>query len=160
MHSWRVLILPHLGAEEEKLFKQYHLDEPWNGPHNRELAERMPDVFGCALDPGAGLSQTSFLALIDPTTGDFLVHPPNPNVTPAPPAPKVPFMVVEVAESNVNWLEPRDLTLHGKSTKWPAATPPAELSYHVGKSHVLLDDLSPSETAADEARAALDPPTE
>lgn len=155
MHTWRVLILPHLGTEEEKLYKQYHFDEPWNGPRNSELAEQMPEVFGCLLDPNADLSQTSFLALVDPVTGDFAVHPPDPNVTPAPPTPKPPFIVVEVAESGVNWLEPKDLVLGGKPTAWPMASPPVELSYHVGKSHVLVDDLTAKETPADEVRAAL-----
>ncbi|HVC98006.1 MAG TPA: DUF1559 domain-containing protein [Pirellulales bacterium] len=155
LHTWRVLILPHLGTEEEALYKQYHFDEPWNGPRNSELAEQMPEVYGCPLDPNADLSQTSFLALLDPVTGDFAVHPPDPNAIPAPPPPKPPFMVVEVAESSVNWLEPKDLVFGGKPAAWPAASPPAELSYHVGKSHVLVDDLTTEDIPADEVRAAL-----
>jgi hypothetical protein len=41
--SWRVLILPYL--EQDKLFKQFKLDEPWDSKNNRELVEKMPDVF-------------------------------------------------------------------------------------------------------------------
>jgi hypothetical protein len=41
--SWRVLLLPHLG--EEKLFREFKLDEPWDGPHNRQLVARMPRVY-------------------------------------------------------------------------------------------------------------------
>ncbi len=41
--SWRVAILPHLG--EEELFKQFKLDEPWDGPHNRGLLPKMPRVY-------------------------------------------------------------------------------------------------------------------
>jgi hypothetical protein len=41
--SWRVTILPHIG--EEKLYKEFKLDEPWNSKHNRKLLARMPDVF-------------------------------------------------------------------------------------------------------------------
>jgi hypothetical protein len=41
--SWRVLILPYL--EQEALYKQFHLDEPWDSPHNRPLIARMPEVF-------------------------------------------------------------------------------------------------------------------
>jgi hypothetical protein len=41
--SWRVLLLPYLG--EEKLFQQFKLDEPWDGPHNRKLIGKMPKVF-------------------------------------------------------------------------------------------------------------------
>ena len=33
--SWRVAILPSLGHGE--LFKEFHLDEPWDSPHNKPL---------------------------------------------------------------------------------------------------------------------------
>jgi RNA polymerase sigma factor (sigma-70 family) len=38
--SWRVLLLPYLG--EEKLFKEFRLDEPWDSKHNQALLARMP----------------------------------------------------------------------------------------------------------------------
>ena len=41
--SWRVHILPYLG--EKSLYQQFHLDEPWDGPHNRPLLEKMPSVY-------------------------------------------------------------------------------------------------------------------
>jgi hypothetical protein len=41
--SWRVQILPYV--EQEKLYKQFKLDEPWDSKNNRELVEKMPDVF-------------------------------------------------------------------------------------------------------------------
>jgi Protein of unknown function (DUF1559) len=41
--SWRVLLLPYL--EEVNLYKQFKLDEPWNGPNNSKLIEKMPKVF-------------------------------------------------------------------------------------------------------------------
>jgi hypothetical protein len=41
--SWRVHILPFL--EEQELYGQFHLDEPWDSPHNLSLVNRMPDVF-------------------------------------------------------------------------------------------------------------------
>ncbi len=41
--SWRVHLLPFL--EEGELFKQFHLDEPWDSPHNIKLLEKMPKVF-------------------------------------------------------------------------------------------------------------------
>jgi hypothetical protein len=40
--SWRVLLLPYL--DEEKLFKQFRLDEPWDSQHNLPLLEKMPAV--------------------------------------------------------------------------------------------------------------------
>jgi hypothetical protein len=41
--SWRVHILPLLDHSE--LYKQFHLDEPWDSEHNRELIKEMPDVY-------------------------------------------------------------------------------------------------------------------
>jgi len=41
--SWRVAILPMIG--EEALYKQFHLDEPWDGPHNSKLLDKMPDIY-------------------------------------------------------------------------------------------------------------------
>lgn len=43
--SWRVAILPYL--EEESLYEEFHLDEPWDSPHNRGLISRMPSVYRC-----------------------------------------------------------------------------------------------------------------
>ena len=34
--SWRVAILPYLGLDN--LYKQFHLDEPWDSPHNIKLS--------------------------------------------------------------------------------------------------------------------------
>ena len=43
--SWRVLILPYL--EQNDLYKEFHLDEPWDSPHNKPLITRMPEVYVC-----------------------------------------------------------------------------------------------------------------
>jgi prepilin-type processing-associated H-X9-DG protein len=41
--SWRVHLLPFL--DEENLYKQFHLDEPWDSEHNRKLIPLMPQVY-------------------------------------------------------------------------------------------------------------------
>jgi hypothetical protein len=43
--SWRVLILPFL--EQQQLYSEFHLDEPWDSPHNKALISRMPPVYAC-----------------------------------------------------------------------------------------------------------------
>ncbi len=48
-HSWRVLILPQL--EQSPLFAEYRFDEPWDGPNNRKLLEKMPEIFACPSQP-------------------------------------------------------------------------------------------------------------
>jgi hypothetical protein len=41
--SWRVSILPYL--EEQKLYSEFHLDEPWDSEHNKPLLALMPKIF-------------------------------------------------------------------------------------------------------------------
>src|SRR5262245_26969295 len=41
--SWRVAILPFI--DQEELYKQFRLDEPWDSPHNVQLLPRMPVVY-------------------------------------------------------------------------------------------------------------------
>lgn len=41
--SWRVALLPYL--EQVDLYKQFKLDEPWDGPNNKMLIEKMPKLF-------------------------------------------------------------------------------------------------------------------
>jgi hypothetical protein len=99
--SWRKLILPHL--ERSDLYKAYNVREPWNGPNNRKLATEVPYFFHCCADDSVqGCPVTSYLAVIGPGT---VWNDHHSGGTP----PRV--MVVEVANSNTNWMEPRDLTL-------------------------------------------------
>ncbi len=41
--SWRVHILPYL--EQKALYEQFHLDEPWDSEHNKQLIDQMPAVY-------------------------------------------------------------------------------------------------------------------
>jgi hypothetical protein len=41
--SWRVHLLPYVG--EESLYKEFHLDEPWDSEHNKKLLARMPAIY-------------------------------------------------------------------------------------------------------------------
>jgi hypothetical protein len=41
--SWRVHILPFLG--ESDLYREFHLDEPWDSEHNKTLIPKIPDVY-------------------------------------------------------------------------------------------------------------------
>lgn len=41
--SWRVAILPYV--EQDELYKQFKLDEPWDGPNNKKLIDKMPKLF-------------------------------------------------------------------------------------------------------------------
>jgi hypothetical protein len=41
--SWRVAILPFV--EQENLYNQFHLDEPWDSPNNKPLLATMPKIY-------------------------------------------------------------------------------------------------------------------
>jgi prepilin-type processing-associated H-X9-DG protein len=41
--SWRVAILPYI--EQDALFRQFRLDEPWDSEHNKKLIPLMPNVY-------------------------------------------------------------------------------------------------------------------
>jgi uncharacterized protein DUF1559 len=61
--SWQVLILPCL--DEGNLYKEFHLDEPWDSPHNKELIERMPAVFRSVASK-APANTTTYLVPVGP----------------------------------------------------------------------------------------------
>jgi hypothetical protein len=41
--SWRVAILPYV--EQQSLYNEFKLDEPWDSEHNRKLIAKMPKVY-------------------------------------------------------------------------------------------------------------------
>src|SRR4051794_13764459 len=43
LYSWRVVLLPFL--DEDSLYREFKLDEPWDDPHNKKLLEMMPKCF-------------------------------------------------------------------------------------------------------------------
>jgi hypothetical protein len=93
--SWRVLLLPFL--EQQELFRQFNLDEPWDSPHNKPLLEKIPKCYGLGVgrDELAGL--THYQAFVGPGTAferDDLSNS--------------LFLVAEAAHP-VPWTEPADL---------------------------------------------------
>ena len=44
--SWRVHLLEHIGSSDDRsLLREFHMDEPWDSPHNLPLVSRMPAVY-------------------------------------------------------------------------------------------------------------------
>jgi len=56
--SWRVHLLPYVDGAE--LYKQFHLDEPWDSEHNKKLIARMPGTYRSPLSK-AGAGKTTYL---------------------------------------------------------------------------------------------------
>jgi hypothetical protein len=57
--SWRVAILPYIS--EDKLYKQFRLEEPWDSEHNKKLIERMPAIYRSPAQKVGG-GKTCYLA--------------------------------------------------------------------------------------------------
>jgi hypothetical protein len=56
--SWRVDLLPYLGLQS--LYESFHLNEPWDSPHNIALLAKIPGVFQ---SPERFDTNTNYLAL-------------------------------------------------------------------------------------------------
>jgi prepilin-type processing-associated H-X9-DG protein len=56
--SWRVQILPFI--EQGALYKEFHLDEPWDSEHNKKLIARIPPIF-CSSAKLAREGKTTYL---------------------------------------------------------------------------------------------------
>jgi hypothetical protein len=119
-HSWRVLILPYL--DQKDLFNAYNFKEPWNGPHNIKLAQKMPAVFHCPNDADTnGKSVTSYLAVVGPDTVWPIGKPISMNDIYDGYSQTI--LLVESANSGVNWMEPRDLSFQQVCKEDPSTNP-------------------------------------
>jgi hypothetical protein len=136
--SWRVAILPHLGYQ--LLYERFHLDEPWDSPHNRALVKEMPREFACPglAAPTSGL--TGYVVFVGPRSDMASVN------TPFEPARGVDLREVTDGTSNtilvfetdtsVCWTKPEDL-------EWdPGKQLPRISSSHSGGTHALFIDGS------------------
>lgn len=80
-HSWRVLVLPYL--DEKELFARYRFDEPWDGPNNRTLLDKMPSAYR---DPSFGEGASQFTNYAVPVGRQTLFRPEGQRLSKTPPA--------------------------------------------------------------------------
>ncbi|HEX3599439.1 MAG TPA: DUF1559 domain-containing protein [Lacipirellulaceae bacterium] len=112
--SWRVAILPFL--EEGGLYKQFHLDEPWDSEHNRALIAHMPTMFqnpSQDLPPG----KTTYLAAVG---SDCIFNGTDKRISlrDITDGSSNTIMLVEAnKELAVDWTKPDDWTYDAKNPK-------------------------------------------
>jgi hypothetical protein len=103
--SWRVLILPYF-EPDDGLYRQFHLDEPWDSEHNKKLIAEIPLVYRHRESKVAGEGRTNFLTV----RGADTLFPgkdaePLPNLAPNE---KI-ILTVEVSDARaVTWTKPDD----------------------------------------------------
>ncbi|MEZ6032886.1 MAG: DUF1559 domain-containing protein [Planctomycetaceae bacterium] len=102
--SWRVQLLPFL--DEQALYEQFHLDEPWDSEHNLKLAEQMPAVFRSQTLGAA--NQTVFQSFVG--SGAFLDGRKGLRMKDFTDGTSSTLMVAEVnADQAVVWTKPADV---------------------------------------------------
>jgi prepilin-type processing-associated H-X9-DG protein len=105
LYSWRVAILPYL--EQQSLYHQFKLDEPWDSPHNRALLPSMPMMFDEPLAPSPDHTTTFYQVVVGP--GTAYDDEKGPRITTYVDGTPNVILVVEAADP-VPWTKPADLT--------------------------------------------------
>lgn len=106
-HSWRIVLLPYL--DQHAAFRQYRFDEPWNSETNLKLQDF--SIFTAPCDDEAHKNHwTSAAAVVGqhtmwPESGSQAIDDVNNVIDPL--AQKL--FAVEVTNSGIHWMEPRDL---------------------------------------------------
>ncbi len=112
--SWRVYVLPYI--DQKQLFDQFHLNEPWDSPHNKALIEKMPAVFRSPKSQ-AEQGKTNYLAPV----GNGALYSSSrdePQIKDIKDGPSHTIMVVEVDDPHaVIWTKPDDLAFDPKEPK-------------------------------------------
>ena len=138
MQSWRVSILPYLVSNT--VYNKYHPDEPWDGPNNCRLhGEYMPE-YRCPADLSELRTATNILAVVGPGTA-------WPGTTPScskncAKGASQTALVVEVANSGIHWMEPRDLELSSFDPTINGRSGRCLSSNHAGGVNVAMADGS------------------
>jgi prepilin-type processing-associated H-X9-DG protein len=110
LYSWRGMILSQIGRKD--LQQQLRVDEPWNGPNNGAVANKSVGIYWSPSSAWPD-TMTSYLAVVGRHSAiaesgdvrnslDYIAKNGDPSKL---------IMVIEVPNSGINWLEPRDLSV-------------------------------------------------
>jgi|JI10StandDraft_1071094.scaffolds.fasta_scaffold00301_12 hypothetical protein len=126
--SWRVAMLPYLGYES--LYNKFHLNEPWDSPHNIALLKEMPSIYRTS-NPKIPEGYTAFVApygwtsknrktvwdIVPSNLDELLVD-------------RDPLLLVEVEpEGAVPWSSPEDINVMQTDLRTLLRSPPEGNGY-------------------------------
>ncbi|TWT78760.1 hypothetical protein CA13_01570 [Planctomycetes bacterium CA13] len=104
MHSWRVLVLPYV--EEQALYQQYDFTKAWDDPVNLRLVDQMPRVFHMPSEVESDRF-TNVVAVTGP--GTAFQGSEAKRIEEFTDGIENTIVLTEIANSNLLWLEPRDI---------------------------------------------------
>ncbi len=135
LHSWRVALLPYF--EEQELYDQIRLDEPWDSDWNKQFHDKCPKVFqnpSVELAPG----ETTFAVVV----GENTAFPGNKRVSMATITDGCSNTAMIVERSPVCWMDPNsDIPLE-EAIKGVNVSPNGIRSYYNGIFMLVLCDGS------------------
>jgi len=124
--SWRVQILPFL--EQDALYAQFKLDEPWDSDHNKQLVAKIPKLYAPVrgkADPG-----TTYYQAFGGSNGWLK---PGARFPKSFPDGTSNTIICAEAATPVVWTKPEDLVFNGKDV-------PALGGLFDGKFHAAMGD--------------------
>lgn len=138
--SWRVVILPFL--EQQELYEQFHLDEPWDSPHNIQLLPKMPTVYG---QPDAGQPGFTSIHLM---TGNkmFGGHQLFSLGSIQDGMSNTLMMLAAGKETATEWTKPSSIDLDAATGMDVLGTPPFDVGFLAADFTLRLHEISPSTT--------------
>ena len=110
--SWRVAILPFI--EQQQLYRQFKLDEPWDSEHNKKLIPVMPSIYADPRGKNKDAGQTYYQVFVGPGSAFEPMNrqgPGNIRITDILDGTSNTLMVVEAGKP-VIWTKPDDLPFH------------------------------------------------
>src|SRR5262249_25630955 len=104
---------------QKYLYDQYRFDEPWDGPNNSQLHGTLLKIYMCPSEPTPSPA-TNYVVV----TGSQTIWPgaTSTKMADIKDGPSNTILLIEVLNSGIHWMEPRDLDM----TQMPMAITPAK----------------------------------
>jgi hypothetical protein len=157
VHSWRAAIMTF--AEKSTFMLDYKLDEPWNGPSNSRLIWAQDNRIFRSPASSDPPGKTNYVAVVGKGTmwpgavGSKLADIDDDKAE--------TIMVIEISDSNIHWMEPRDLPIEELEAWLDPDHQPRIFGNHIEGSLVAHADGSvemlPRDVTIERLRAMITP---